>query len=73
MAQPLDIRVVFQPGTGSVMVLDGREINTTSLGNDAVIWYAVLLLTSRLPSENVHTEELHRTHGLMDRGVLCCL
>ena len=60
MAQPLDLRIVVQPGTDSVVIIDGLVINTTNLGNDEVMWKTVLFLTSRLPNGNVLTEELHR-------------
>lgn len=62
MAQPpFDLRIVVHPEAGSMMIINGQVINTTNLGNDAIIWNAVRVLTASLPSGNVLMEELHRT------------
>jgi hypothetical protein len=60
MAQPLDIRVVFLPERGFIVEIDGREIITSGMGSDEVVWNVVLYLTNHLPSESGNMEQLQR-------------
>ena len=57
MAQPLDIRVAFQPERGFTIIVEGQELNTAGMGNHAVLWNVVLYLVQRLPDDG-RMEEL---------------
>ncbi len=58
MAQPLDIRVVYQPERGFAVIVEGQELNTAGMGNQAILWNVVLYLVQRLPDDG-HMDELH--------------